>query len=156
MNWFIDKTTHGERVTIETAVGSLFADLEKAECLLGAVLDDHFNNREQEALSGATADYVGTMLRIVLDILSDTILAYSLTVADVYSVRAKRFIESADAVKRAMQCEAANNAACDVERKLPADESRQFIEERIRICDLEDAEAIMALNDLVKNGGKNG
>ena len=67
MNWFIDKTTHGERVTIETAVGSLFADLEKAECLLGAVLDDHFNNREQEALSGATADYVGTMLRIVLD-----------------------------------------------------------------------------------------
>lgn len=156
MNWCIDKTTRNERTTINNAMYGLFADLEQAETLLNTVIEDCFGAATQAPLSATEAEWAGTMIRIVLNILSDTIVAYFLTVADTDNMRVKNYIASAEAVKVAMQCESAHDTIFGQERELPAEKRSPIVEARIKIGDMEDAAAILALNGLVKNGGKNG
>lgn len=153
MDWCIEKTTHNERTVINNALFGLFDNLEQAETLLYTVIEDCFNNREQEAVSKAEAEWVGAMLRIVQDILSDTIVAYHLTVADTENVRVKNYIAAADAVKTALQCERAFNGVYAFERSLTAEGRRPIMEARIKIGDMEDASAILAVDGLTGNGG---
>lgn len=155
MYWCIEKTTSNERTTINNAVYALFADLERAETLLDTVAEEHFEDRVQKPLDATAAAWVGTLLHVARDIISDTITAYHLTVADTEDVRAKNYIAAVEAVKTAMQCESAYEGVYALEKKLPAERRKPIMDARAKIGDMEDAAAILALNDLVKNGGKN-
>lgn len=154
MFWCIEKTTSNERTTISNAMCYLFADLERAETLLDTVLEENFVGRVQKPLSETEASWVGTLLHVARDIISDTITAYNLTVADTEDTRAKNYIAAAEAVKTAMQCEQAYEGVYELEKKLPAERRKAITEARAKIGDMEDAAAILALNGLVKNGGK--
>lgn len=156
MYWCIEKTTRNERTTISNAMYALFADLERAETLIDTVIEEHFDDRVQKPLDETAAAWVGTLLHVARDIISDTIVAYNLTVADTEDMRAKNYIEAAEAVKTAMQCEQAYEGVYALEKKLPAERRKPIMEARVKIGDMEDAAAILALNGLVKNGGKNG
>lgn len=156
MYWCIDKTTSNERTTISNAMYCLFADLERAETLLDTVAEEHFGDMVQKPLDATAAAWVGTLLHVARDIISDTIVAYYLTVADTEDVRAKNYIAAAEAVKTAMQCESAYKGVYALEKKLPAERRKPIMDARAKIGDMEDAAAILALNGLVKNGGKNG
>lgn len=156
MYWCIEKTTSNERTTISNAMYALFADLERAETLIDTVIEEHFDDRVQKPLDETAAAWVGTLLHVARDIISDTITAYNLTVADTEDLRAKNYIAAAEAVKTAMQCEQAYEGVYALEKKLPAERRKPIMEARVKIGDMEDAAAILALNGLVKNGGKNG
>lgn len=156
MYWCIEKTTSNERTTISNAMYALFADLERAETLIDTVIEEHFDDRVQKPLDETAAAWVGTLLHVARDIISDTIVAYNLTVADTEDMRAKNYIAAAEAVKTAMQCEQAYEGVYALEKKLPAERRKPIMEARVKIGDMEDAAAILALNGLVKNGGKNG
>lgn len=154
MYWCIDKTTSNERTTISNAMYCLFADLERAETLLDTVAEEHFGDRVQKPLDATAAAWVGTLLHVARDIVSDTIVAYYLTVADTENVRAKNYIAAAEAVKTAMQCEQARESVYTQVKKLPVERCQPITEAREKIGDMEDAAAILAFNGLVKNGGK--
>ena len=109
MYWGIEKTTSNERTTISNSMYVLFADLERAETLIDAVIEEHFNDRAQKPIDATAAAWAGTLLHVARDIISDTIVAYNLTVADTEDARAKGYIAAAETVKTAMQCE----QACD-------------------------------------------
>ena len=156
MYWCIEKTTSNERTTISNAMYALFADLERAETLIDTVIEENFDDRVQKPLDETAAAWVGTLLHVARDIISDTIVAYNLTVADTEDMRAKNYIAAAEAVKTAMQCEQAYEGVYALEKKLPAERRKPIMEARVKIGDMEDAAAILALNGLVKNGGKNG
>lgn len=156
MYWCIEKTTSNERTTISNAMYALFADLERAETLIDTVIEENFDDRVQKPLDKTAAAWVGTLLHVARDIISDTIVAYNLTVADTEDMRAKNYIAAAEAVKTAMQCEQAYEGVYALEKKLPAERRKPIMEARVKIGDMEDAAAILALNGLVKNGGKNG
>lgn len=156
MYWCIEKTTSNERTTISNAMYALFADLERAETLIDTVIEENFDDRVQKPLDETAAAWVGTLLHVARDIISDTIVAYNLTVADTEDMRAKNYIAAAEAVKTAMQCEQACEGVYALEKKLPAERRKPIMEARAKIGDMEDAAAILALNGLVKNGGKNG
>lgn len=156
MYWCIEKTTSNERTTISNAMYALFADLERAETLIDTVIEENFDDRVQKPLDETAAAWVGTLLHVARDIISDTIVAYNLTVADTEDMRAKNYIAAAEAVKTAMQCEQAYEGVYAMEKKLPAERRKPIMEARVKIGDMEDAAAILALNGLVKNGGKNG
>lgn len=156
MYWCIEKTTSNERTTISNAMYALFADLERAETLIDTVIEENFDDRVQKPLDETAAAWVGTLLHVARDIISDTIVAYNLTVADTEDMRAKNYIAAAEAAKTAMQCEQAYEGVYALEKKLPAERRKPIMEARVKIGDMEDAAAILALNGLVKNGGKNG
>lgn len=156
MYWCIEKTTNNERTTISNAMYALFADLERAETLIDTIIEENFDDRVQKPLDETAAAWVGTLLHVARDIISDTIVAYNLTVADTEDMRAKNYIAAAEAVKTAMQCEQAYEGVYALEKKLPAERRKPIMEARVKIGDMEDAAAILALNGLVKNGGKNG
>lgn len=150
MYWCIEKTTCNERTTISNAMSPLFSDLERAEALLDTVMEDCFDGREQKPLDSCDAAWVGTMLRVARDIIADTIVAYHLTVADTDDVRAKNYIAAAEAVKTAMQCEDAFRGSFAAEQELPAEERKAFCEARCKAGDMEDAAAIVAVDNLMR------
>lgn len=156
MNWCIEKTTSNERATISNAMYALFDDLERAKTLIDTVIEEHFDERVQKPLNATAAEWTGTMIHVARDIIYDTIVSYYLTVADAEDVRAKNYIAAAEAVKTAMQCEQAREGVYALEKKLPAERRKPITEARAKIGDMEDASAILALNAIVKNGGKNG
>lgn len=155
MYWCIEKTTSNERTIINNAVYAIFADLEKAETLINTVIEECFDSAEQKKLSSCEAEWVGTMLHITRDILTDAITAYHLTVADTGSVRAQNFIKAAETAKTAMQCEDAYSGVYELEKRAPAEKRKAIMETRAKIGDMDDAAAIIALNALAKNGGEN-
>ena len=156
MNWNIWKTTVKERAIIGDTMLGVFADLERAEVLLETVLDEHFLDREQKPIAASDADWTRSMLYIVHEIIGDAVVAYHLTVGDTEDLRAKNYIASAETAKLAMQCESAHSGAVAAGNKLCEDRRRVFIDAMDKISDMWDAEAIAAIDGLVKNGGKNG
>ena len=156
MNWYIEKTTSKGRSIIRGAVFGIFADLERAEVLLETVLEESFLESEQKPLTASEADWTRSMLYIVHEIIGDAVVAYHLTVGDTEDLRAKNYIASAETAKLAMQCESAHSGAVAAGNKLCEDRRRVFIDAMDKISDMWDAEAIAAIDGLVKNGGKNG
>lgn len=148
MNWYIEKTTSKERAVIRNAMFGIFADLERAEVLLETVLDEE---NGQKILTVSEEDWACSMLHIVRDIIGDAVVAYHLTVGDSES---KNYIASAETAKIAIQCESAHSGAVAVGNKLRQDERRRFIDAMDKISDMGDADAIVAIDGLVKNGGK--
>ena len=112
----------------------VFADLERAEVLLETVLDEHFLDREQKPIAASDADRTRSMLRIVNDIIRDSIVTFYLTIGDDEEPRAARYIEAAETAKLARQCEIAYYNA---QKKHPGAIGK--------IADMEDADAIAAI-----------
>lgn len=134
MNWNIWKTTVKERAIIGDTMLGVFADLERAEVLLETVLDEHFPDRGQKPIAASDADWTRSMLRIVNDIISDSILTFYLTIGDTEDTRANNYIEAAETVKLARQCEIAYYNA---QKKHP--------DAMEKIADMDDADAIAAI-----------
>ena len=134
MNWNIGKTTVKERAIIGDTMLGVFADLERAEVLLETVLDEHFSERVQKPLPDYDADWTRSMLRIVNDIISDSILTFYLTIGDTEDTRANNYVEAAETVKLARQCEIAYYNA---QKKHP--------DAMEKIADMDDADAIAAI-----------
>lgn len=143
MFWCIEKTTSHERSTIRNAISPIFVDLERAEIMIDTVIEEHFHDREQKPLGALDAEWVRTMLYVVRGLISDTITAYKLTVADTEDPRAKNYIAAAEAVKTAMQCEQACEGAYALENKLPAERRKPITDALAKIGDMGDAAAIM-------------
>jgi hypothetical protein len=145
MNWYIEKTTSKERRAICDTMLGLFVDLERANALLETVLDEQFSDREQAPLSASGADWTRSMLHIVNDIISDSILVFYLTIGDDEDTQVKNFIASLERAKLAMQCEGAHSAAIAAGNKLREDRRRGFLDAMDKISDMEDADAIAAI-----------
>ena len=156
MNWYIEKTTSKERSVICDAMLGIFTDLERAEVLLETVLEESFFESEQKPLTASEADWTRSMLHIVNDIISDSILVFYLTIGDDEDTQVKNFIASLERAKLAMQCEGAHSAAIAAGNKLREDRRRGFLDAMDKISGMADAEAIAVIDGLVKNGGKNG
>lgn len=150
MNWNFIKTTSSERAIISDATYELFADLERAEMLLNTVLNEDFSDRVQQPITEGRAEWIGAMLWTISDIISDVVLAYKLTVADTEDPRACLYIEAAERVKTAIECEKAHEAAFAQLRKLPKEMHDARISERVRLKDLEDSEALREMADLMQ------
>lgn len=90
MNWNIWKTTVKERAIIGDTMLGVFADLERAEVFLETVLDEHFLDREQKPIAASDADWTRSMLHIVNDIISDSILVFYLTIGDDKDTQVKK------------------------------------------------------------------
>ena len=134
MNWNIWKTTVKERAIISDTMLGVFADLERAEVLLETVLDEHFLDREQKPIDAADADWTRSMLRIVNDIIRDSIVTFYLTIGDDEEPRAARYIEAAETAKLARQCEI---AYYNSQKKHP--------DAMEKIADMDNADAIAAI-----------
>lgn len=145
MNWNIWKTTVKERAIIGDTMLGVFADLERAEVFLETVLDEHFLDREQKPIAASDADWTRSMLHIVNDIISDSILVFYLTIGDDEDTQVKNFIASLERAKLAMQCEGAHSAAIAAGNKLREDRRRGFLDAMDKISDMEDADAIAAI-----------
>ena len=151
MNWNIEKTTARERMKICDAMYALFVELERAEMLLNTVIDEDFGSYVQQPITKERAEWTGAMLRIVSDIMNDVSLAYKLTVANTGDPRVGRYIEAAERVKTAIECDNAHDAAFRQERGLPEEIQKARVSERGRLRDIEDAEALQALSDLMQS-----
>lgn len=145
MNWYIEKTTSKERRAICDTMLGLFVDLERANALLETVLDEQFSDREQAPLSASGADWTRSMLHIVNDIISDSILVFYLTIGDDKDTQVKNLIASLERAKLAMQCEGAHSAAIAAGNKLREDRRRGFLDAMDKISGMADADAIAAI-----------
>ena len=136
---YIEKTTAAERLVIRGAVDGSFVYVMRARRLLMRVLAEHFEDREQKAISQMDAEDVGDILEAVNDALWWAETEYALTVGD----------ESAPGCEASYK--GAKRAALvrDVEwlrNKLPY--------ECIKDCDgLDDEKALPILREIAKSKG---
>ena len=142
MLWDEPKIFFLERRYFFSIILSEFLKNRVALQLLETVLDEQFSDREQAPLSASGADWTRSMLHIVNDIISDSILVFYLTIGDDEDTQVKNFIASLERAKLAMQCEDAHSAAIAAGNKLREDQRRGFLDAMDKISDMEDADAI--------------
>ena len=153
MNWSFEKTTARERMKICDAMYALFVELERAEMLLNTVIDEDFGSYVQQPITKERAEWMGAMLRIVSDIVNDVSLAYKLTVANTGDPRVSRYIEAAERVKTAIECDNAHSTAFKQIGKLPHADFIARGKELVELRDLEDTEALRHMSGLVHSAG---
>lgn len=147
----IEKTTHEQRLTIANALFSSVCCLERANALLWRVIEENFSFAEQKPLNRDQAEWVGTVLLVVSDIIDDTIEHYYLTTHDVGSERVEGFLKKAEQVANAAKCDELHHAERQWERTLPQGKQEAIAARRSEICSMEDEEAIEALTQLMAN-----
>lgn len=141
----IEKTTQEERIIIENAMCGLVFDLEGAQNLLETVMEEHFYEAEQKALSSSEAEWVGSMLRIVRNALYTFTTSYYLTVADTNRFSTELYLKEAEQIKKATECSKKYNEICDSERFMDAEKRNASIIARKNIAEMDDGSAITAL-----------
>lgn len=151
MDWNIEKTTASDRVRIINAIYCLFDDIDRAADLLDTVIDTFFADREQKPISANNAKWIGSLLDTARGIIRDTTLSYNLLTANTEDSRVEKYLEAADMVRAAIQCDRLRSEAEHIERNLPADRRTIAMNARIEITDMEDADAISALKKLLAN-----
>ena len=147
----IEKTTYEQRLTITNALFPSVCGLERANTLLWSVIEENFSDAEQKHLDRDQAEWVGTVLLIVSDIIDDTIEQYYLTTHDVGSERVAKYLKQAEQVANATKCEELHNIERQWEHTLPQGKLETVAARRIEICRMEDEEAIEALTQLMAN-----
>ena len=151
MDWNIAKTTASDRTRIVNAIYCLFDDIDRAADLLDTVIDAFFADREQKPISVGDAKRIGSLLYTARGIISDTTLSYNLLAANTEDPRVERYLDAADMVRAAIQCDRLCNEVWNAECKLPTDRRTSLQNTRIEIMKMGDTDAISAFKNLLVN-----
>ena len=151
MDWNIVKTTAHDRTRIVNAIYCLFDDIDRANDLLYTVIDSFFADREQKPISADDAKWIGSLLYTASEIISDAVLSYNLLTANTEDPRVERYLDAADMVRAAIQCDRLCNEVWNAECKLPTDRRTSLQNTRIEIMKMEDTAAISAFKKLLAN-----
>ena len=144
--------TQADRMNADSALYDYIGEIESAELLLRHLWEEHFSKAEQGEIDGWTAEGIGLRIRAAADIIFSVLTEINLETGnsqwrDVpYQVeRAKRIVE----IQRVTEL---TDQANDTWNSMTTGAARDaFGAERDRIAQLPDAEAIPALEALLKS-----
>ena len=149
---YIEKTNLEERAIIEDAVNDIFARIESAHFLLDEEMEKYFLSIEQKSLTKWEAESLGIHLRIVADLIFDSLLQYHLTVGHSDWRGVHPHLEGAERAQKAIEAETAQNKMIDIERKFrDTPKGKELTEARNGVQHLPDNQAIIILETLTSN-----
>ena len=145
---YIQETTAAERSIIDRAVEDIIYSVEQAQRLIAFVMDDYFGDAEQKPLNEFDAEAVKSMIWIVDNMLSDTVLKYCLTVGRTDFRGVGPHMDSMQNVYKVLACESLSD---QVLKKIWAsgNGTEEKLKERSEALKLPDAQAILALQKML-------
>lgn len=96
---YIAKTTAEERLTIGSAVGPIFTNIERAKNLLNDIWLNYFGQAKPENIDKSDTIMIGDLIYIVGDILHNAITEYCLTVGEDWYSGVDAYISGAETAR---------------------------------------------------------